>query len=48
MIMTKGVALPEGSIAEVQDSNTWLGIPQANKNLEEAARKSAKYLQRIQ
>ena len=49
MIRTEGVELPEGSIADVQDSYKYLGIPQANGNLEEAARKSAtaKYLHRV-
>ena len=49
VIRTEGVELPEGSIADVQDSYKYLGIPQANGNLEEAARKSAtaKYLHRV-
>ncbi len=39
----------KGSIADVQDSYKYLGIPQANGNHEEAARKSAtaKYLHRV-
>ncbi len=49
MIRTEGVELPEGHIADVQDSYKYLGVPQANGNHEEAARKTAtaKYLQRV-
>lgn len=48
-IRTKGVELPEGSIADVRDSYRYLGVPQANVNNEEVARKSAtaKYLHRV-
>lgn len=49
MTKTKGVELPEGNIPDVQDSYMYFGIPQANGNHEEAARKSAtaKHLQRV-
>ncbi|TWW77705.1 hypothetical protein D4764_12G0010950 [Takifugu flavidus] len=49
VIATNGVELPEGNITGVQDSYKYLGIPQANGNHEEAARRSAtaKYLQRL-
>ncbi|TWW74442.1 Rho GTPase-activating protein 26 GTPase regulator associated with focal adhesion kinase [Takifugu flavidus] len=49
VIATDGVELPEGNITDVQDSYKYLGIPQANGNQEEAARRSAtaKYLQRL-
>ncbi|TWW76598.1 hypothetical protein D4764_13G0012600 [Takifugu flavidus] len=49
VITTDGVELPEGNITDVQDSYEYLGIPQANGNHEEAARRSAtaKYLQRL-
>ena len=49
MIKTKGVDLPESHIANVQDSYNYLGVPQANRNHEETARKSAtaKYLHRV-
>ena len=49
MISSEGVELPEGNIADVQDSYKYLGIPLSNGNHEEAARKSAtaKYLRRV-
>ncbi|TWW65015.1 hypothetical protein D4764_22G0006620 [Takifugu flavidus] len=49
VIATDGVDLPEGNITDLQDSYKYLGIPQANGNHEEAARRSAtaKYLQRL-
>ncbi|WP_175564860.1 hypothetical protein, partial [Escherichia coli] len=49
VVRTEGVELPEGSIADVEGSYKYLGIPQANGNQEEAARKAAtaKYLQRV-
>ncbi len=49
VIGTEGVEPPEGSISDVQDSYKYLGIPQANENHEEAARKSTKtkYLHRV-
>ena len=49
MITTEGVELPEGNITDGQDSYKYLGIPQANSNHEEAARRSAtaKYLQEV-
>ncbi|TWW59399.1 hypothetical protein D4764_06G0009290 [Takifugu flavidus] len=49
VIATDGVDLPEGNITDVQDSYKYLGIPQANGNHEEAARRSATaiYLQRL-
>lgn len=49
VVHTEGVSLPEGTIADVEDSYKYLGIPQANGNLEEATRKAAtaKYLQRV-
>uniref|UniRef100_A0A096MCJ5 Uncharacterized protein n=1 Tax=Poecilia formosa TaxID=48698 RepID=A0A096MCJ5_POEFO len=39
----------EGTIADIEDSYKYLGIPQANGNLDEVTRKgaTAKYLQRI-
>ena len=47
--MTEGAELPEDTIAGVQDSYKYLGIPQANGSHAEATRKSAttKYLQRV-
>uniref|UniRef100_A0A3B5PPD0 Reverse transcriptase domain-containing protein n=1 Tax=Xiphophorus maculatus TaxID=8083 RepID=A0A3B5PPD0_XIPMA len=49
VIRTEGVSLPEGTIADIEDSYKYLGIPQANGNLDEVTRKgaTAKYLQRI-
>ena len=49
MIITEEVELPEGKIANVQDSYKYLGTPQANGNHEEAAKKfgTAKSLCRI-
>ncbi|KAF7644151.1 hypothetical protein LDENG_00226810 [Lucifuga dentata] len=46
---TEGVELPEGRIADIQDSYKYLGIPQANGSHDEEARRSgtAKYLQRV-
>ncbi|TWW78234.1 hypothetical protein D4764_11G0003550 [Takifugu flavidus] len=41
VITTDGVELPEGNIADLQDSYKYLGIPQANGNHEEAARRPA-------
>ncbi|KAF7662686.1 hypothetical protein LDENG_00229650 [Lucifuga dentata] len=40
VVSTEGVELPEGRIIDIQDSYKYLGIPQANGNHEEAARKS--------
>ncbi|KAI3355011.1 hypothetical protein L3Q82_004556 [Scortum barcoo] len=49
LIGAVGVKIPEGSIADVQDSYKYHGIQQANGKHDEAARKSAKtkYLQRV-
>ncbi|KAI3356768.1 hypothetical protein L3Q82_003449 [Scortum barcoo] len=49
VVRTEGVRLSDGNIADIEDSYKYLGIPQANGNLEEVARKSAtaKYLQRV-
>uniref|UniRef100_A0A3B3HDB2 HAT C-terminal dimerisation domain-containing protein n=1 Tax=Oryzias latipes TaxID=8090 RepID=A0A3B3HDB2_ORYLA len=49
VVHTGGVSLPEGTIADIEDSYKYLGIPQANGNLEQATRKAAtaKYLQRV-
>ncbi|KAJ0055988.1 hypothetical protein NL108_017219 [Boleophthalmus pectinirostris] len=49
VVHTEGVALPEGTTADVEDSYKYLGIPQANGSLEEVTRKAAmaKYLQRV-
>ncbi|XP_051931065.1 uncharacterized protein LOC127607055 [Hippocampus zosterae] len=49
VVRTEGVSLPEGTIADIEDSYKYLGIPQANGNLELATRKAAtaKYLQRV-
>ena len=49
MITTEEVELQKGNITHVQDNYKYLGIPQANGNHEEAARKSAtaKYLRRV-
>ncbi|KAK7930440.1 hypothetical protein WMY93_006835 [Mugilogobius chulae] len=49
VIHTEGVSLPDGTIADIEDSYKYLGIPQANGNLEQATRKAAtaKYLQRV-
>ena len=46
LITTEGVELPEGNIADVQESYKYPGIPQANGNHEAVVRKSAtaKYL----
>lgn len=41
MITAEGVELPEGNLAEVWNSYKYLGIPQANGNHEQAARRSA-------
>ncbi|XP_055359272.1 5,10-methenyltetrahydrofolate synthetase (5-formyltetrahydrofolate cyclo-ligase) isoform X2 [Betta splendens] len=49
VIHTEGVSLPEGTIADIEDSYKYLGIPQVNGNLEQATKKAAtaKYLQRV-
>ncbi|KAF7665682.1 hypothetical protein LDENG_00133170 [Lucifuga dentata] len=49
MIRTEGVELPEGNMADIQDSYKYLGIPRADGNHEEAARKTvtAKTLHRM-
>ncbi|XP_039892266.1 uncharacterized protein LOC120736309 [Simochromis diagramma] len=49
VVGTKGIKLPKSNIADTEDSYKYLGIPQANGNYEEAARKAAttKYLQRV-
>ncbi|XP_051920732.1 uncharacterized protein LOC127600296 isoform X1 [Hippocampus zosterae] len=49
VVRTEGVSLPEGTIADIEDSYKYLGIPQANGNLKLATRKAAtaKYLQRV-
>uniref|UniRef100_A0A3B3HW39 Reverse transcriptase domain-containing protein n=1 Tax=Oryzias latipes TaxID=8090 RepID=A0A3B3HW39_ORYLA len=49
VVHTEAVSLPEGTIADIEDSYKYLGIPQANGNLEQATRKAAtaKYLQRV-
>uniref|UniRef100_A0A096LVH5 Uncharacterized protein n=1 Tax=Poecilia formosa TaxID=48698 RepID=A0A096LVH5_POEFO len=49
VIHTEGVSLPERTIADIEDSYKYLGIPQANGNLDEVIRKgaTAKYLQRM-
>ena len=49
IIRTEGVELPEGNIADAQDSYEYLGISQADGNHEEALRRSAtaKYLQKV-
>ena len=49
VVRTEGVSLPEGTIADIEESYKYLGIPQANGNLEEVTRKAAtaKYLQRV-
>ena len=41
IITTERIALSEGHIADDQDSCKYLGIPQANGNNEQAAKKSA-------
>ncbi|KAF7648095.1 hypothetical protein LDENG_00161940 [Lucifuga dentata] len=48
MVRTEEVELPDGRITDIQDNYNYLGIPQANGNHEEAARRpaTAKYLQR--
>ena len=48
MTTTKGIELPEGNIADVQDCYKYLGVPQTNSKQDEAARKSVttKNLQR--
>uniref|UniRef100_A0A096ME63 Uncharacterized protein n=1 Tax=Poecilia formosa TaxID=48698 RepID=A0A096ME63_POEFO len=49
VVHTEGVSLPEGTIADVEHSYKYLGIPQANGKLDEVTRKgaTAKYLQQI-
>ncbi|XP_055368950.1 uncharacterized protein LOC129604859 [Betta splendens] len=49
VIHTEGVSLPEGTIADIEDNYKYLGIPQANGNLEQATRNAAtsKYLLRV-
>lgn len=49
IIITEGIELTEGDVADAQGSNKYLGIPQANENHEEAARKPAtvKFPQRV-
>ncbi|XP_051930603.1 uncharacterized protein LOC127606352 [Hippocampus zosterae] len=49
VVHTKGVSLPEGTIADIENSYKYLGIPQANGNLELATRKAAmaKYLLQV-
>lgn len=49
VVHTEGVSLAEGTIADMEDSYKYLGIRQANSNLEEATRNTAtaKYLQRV-
>ncbi|KAI3355500.1 hypothetical protein L3Q82_018333 [Scortum barcoo] len=49
VVRTEGVRLSDGNIADTEDNYKYLGIPQANGSLEEAARKlsTAKYLQRM-
>ncbi|KAF7650746.1 hypothetical protein LDENG_00121320 [Lucifuga dentata] len=49
VVRTEGVELPEGRIADIQDSYKYLGIPQDNGSHDEDARRSAtaKYLQRV-
>lgn len=46
---TEGIALPKGNTADNEDSYNYLGIPQANRNHEEAPRIAAitKYLQGV-
>uniref|UniRef100_A0A087X323 Uncharacterized protein n=1 Tax=Poecilia formosa TaxID=48698 RepID=A0A087X323_POEFO len=48
-IHTGWVSFTEGTIADIEDSYKYLGIPQVNGNLNEVTRKVAiaKYLQRI-
>ena len=48
-VFTEGVELPEGTMADVEDSYKYLGILQVNSNHEKAARKTAttKHLQRM-
>ena len=49
VVRTEGIELPEGNIADIEDSYKYVEIPLANGNHEEAARKAAtpKYLQRV-
>ena len=49
IIMTEGVGLPEGIIAEAQDNYKHLEVLQVNGNHKVVTRKSAttKYLQRV-
>ncbi|KAL3981034.1 opioid binding protein/cell adhesion molecule-like [Sarotherodon galilaeus] len=46
---TEGITLPVGNIADIEDSYKYLGIPQANGDHKEAARKATTttYLQRV-
>ncbi|XP_055084005.1 uncharacterized protein LOC129456947 [Periophthalmus magnuspinnatus] len=49
LVYTEGVFFPEGTIGDIEDSYKYLGIPQANGNLEEETRKvaTAKYPRRV-
>lgn len=49
IIRAAGAELPEGNIADVEDSYKYLGVAQANWNHEEGNRKSAitKYLHKV-
>lgn len=40
VVRTEGIVLPESNIADIKDSYKYLGIPQANGNHKEAARKA--------
>lgn len=42
IVRTAEVSLPAGTIADIKDSYKYLGILQANGNLKEATRKSAR------
>lgn len=48
VVRSDGVLPPEGHIIDVKDRYKYIGLPQANENQKEVARKAAnsKYLQR--
>lgn len=49
IVETKGIALPEGRKADIEDNYKYLGVPQAHSNHKKATREAAtaEYLQRV-
>lgn len=49
IVQAEGIALPEGRIADIEDSYKYLGVPQPHSNHEKATREAAtaEYLQRV-